>query len=1039
MKIRNIFIGLLISAGFIFTFSLLHAQQSATPVQGGAFSLATAANQDVSGLSDFEVELKALELLPTMPASQLPRETHGFYSVQHPDWPPMPGDVLGLNIWPMGDGLFAVDDRDVNYVEIQTAAEEQEAKEAKLKKRSPSGGGVEAMFSLISGSGGTPVYLTNIVATPTNGSMTVTFSIAGGTNGFAYDIFSTTNLLDSPVYSQWTWLGQGYTTNTYTFANQPPDYAFYILAIPRQTMVVAWGDDASGQCDVPSGLTNAIDVEGGYNFSLALKADGTVVAWGDNSSNECNVPVGLTNVTSIAAGGDFALALLQNGTVVAWGGNAKGQTNVPSGLANVTAIAAGDAYSMALRNDGTIVAWGDNTYGQTNVPAMGPVTQIAAGFFHGVALLTNSTVASWGIVVPGVNITNVPAGLSNVVSIAAGGYHSLALKADGTVAAWGAGSTNTSFENYGQSVVPAGLSNVVTVAGGGYFSMALQSDGTVEEWGADGYGESDVPDRLTGVKAISGGGFHSLVVRSGSFAPLILEEPEDQYALAGATVTFSSEGEGVAGVTYQWQFNGVNITGATSASLTLTNVQTTDDGSYQVIISNDAGYVTSDVATFTLITPPVITSQTLPTNVICIEGNYLSFAATATAPGQFDGYPLTYQWKLDGTNLPGETTTSYSFAASSSGVYSLVASNAAGSVSASWQVTLTNIDVTKDLLLIYNTNSLDSSNVCAYYLAHRPMVSGANVLGIGCTTNETFLPDEYTNVFAAQVQAWLAANPTKRPQYVILFYDIPSRVNTNNTPGVYAYDLSGGPYYPYPQRASVQYQLSTSCAAGWYPFVTSINMGSTNDCIAYINKLAFIGTNYSSGNLLISASVGGYANTNYCLDDTENGYGGDPFAMAAEQSLIQDGISSNAIVYTNVNPDCGSLACHITSRSNVAGYCSWGFHSSLGTYYATDGAVQWIGNSSWYIIETVESFNGQRTINCGNFIQWFSSNAFGATNYKNTPVGAVTQVDEPYLGGVNDSGTYFGLWAEGKNFGICAWNSRNTEYFQAVGDPFVIN
>ena len=51
------------------------------------------------------------------------------------------------------------------------------------------------------------------------------------------------------------------------------------------------------------------------------------------------------------------------------------------------------------------------------------------------------------------------------------------------------------------------------------------------------------------------------------------------------------------------------------------------------------------------------------------------------------------------------------------------------------------VDVTKDLLLIYNTNSIDSSNVCFYYLANRPMVgSCSNVLAIGCPTSEQVDP-----------------------------------------------------------------------------------------------------------------------------------------------------------------------------------------------------------------------------------------------------------------------------------------------------------
>ena len=118
---------------------------------------------------------------------------------------------------------------------------------------------------------------------------------------------------------------------------------------------------------------------------------------------------------------------------------------------------------------------------------------------------------------------------------------------------------------------------------------------------------------------------------------------------------------------------------------------------------------------------------------------------------------------------------------------------------------------------------------------------------------------------------------------------------------------------------------------------------------------------------------------------------------------------------------------------------SWGCHSSLGNDYPRNGTNVWGGASAWWIIETLESFNGWRDTGQGNFTQWFSDEGFGGntyTNYENTPVGAVSHTDEPLLPGIQDASLYFGLWASGKNFAICAWNSRNTPYFQAVGDPF---
>ena len=80
---------------------------------------------------------------------------------------------------------------------------------------------------------------------------------------------------------------------------------------------------------MPAGLTNVVAVAGGAWHSLALKSDGTVVAWGDNESGQTNVPQGLSNVMAIAAGNFHSVALKNDGRVVSWGDIGEGQTNVP--------------------------------------------------------------------------------------------------------------------------------------------------------------------------------------------------------------------------------------------------------------------------------------------------------------------------------------------------------------------------------------------------------------------------------------------------------------------------------------------------------------------------------------------------------------------------------------------------------------------------------------------------------------------------------------------------------------------------------------
>src|SRR5206468_12168561 len=99
-------------------------------------------------------------------------------------------------------------------------------------------------------------------------------------------------------------------------------------------------------------------------------------------------------------------------------------------------------------------------------------------------------------------------------------------------------------------------------------------------------------------------------------------------------------------------------------------------------------------------------------------------------------------------------------------------------------------------------------------------------------------------------------------------------------------------------------------------------------------------------------------------------------------------------------------------------------------------------SSRWFLMRTIESFNGQRfRADQGTFITWYSANAFGGTNFSSTPVGAISYTDEP--GGVppdverNDINSFYSLWENGHRFVVCAWKSRNTHFHQPVGDPFV--
>ena len=617
---------------------------------------------------------------------------------------------------------------------------------------------------------------------------------------------------------------------------------------------------------------------------------------------------------------------------------------------------------------GRTVGWGADDQGQSDCPAaLTNTLSVAAGLSHTLALSEDGTVAAWGDNSYGQ--TSVPPGLTNVTAIACGSGHSLALRADGTVAAWGDNAL-------GETNVPSGLTNAVAVAAGWCHNLALLKSGRVTELGKS---IGATPSNLTNVTAISAGLDFSLALRA------------DATVVAWGTNSYGQTNvpAGLTGV--------VAISAGATHSLALKR-----DGTVAAWGDNSLG------------------EATVPTglsNVMAVAGG-MSFSTAL----RNDGTVLAW-----GNNTYGQTNV----IAGLSQVKSIAAGgdHAVAALFSPWVEYPVN--VTNDLLLVYNSNSSDSSNLCAYYLAHRPMVSNANVLAVACDAGEFITSNNCDAQIVGPVLSWLNNNPTKHPQYLLLFFDMPTRI-TNYSDS-----------YP-----SVTYRLYSQYP-GTPAFMNYINAGTLADCKAYVDKLAYFGTNFSPGKVLISASSHRYGNTNYALDNVRHGSGypddetgGGATVSTATNGLLANGVLPGAIIYydgveTRTNGIPTNLP-HLTNATNVAGYICWGEHSSLGQTYAVDGTVKWGTNSAWWIIETIESFNGQRqqVSPMGNFIQWFSTNAFGGTNYSNTPVGAATHVEEPY-GGVETSAVYLGLWAAGKNFSICAWNARNTPYFQAVGDPFV--
>lgn len=246
-------------------------------------------------------------------------------------------------------------------------------------------------------------------------------------------------------------------------------------------------------------------------------------------------------------------------------------------------------------------------------------------------------------------------------------------------------------------------------------------------------------------------------------APGIVTQPESVALTNGTGTTLFAEASGSAPLSYQWRFNGSDLGGETTTNLVLVNLQPPAAGAYDLVVSNVAGMITSEVANVVVYVPPAIVQDPQPATVNALSTVTFTAVATGTSP-------LFFQWKKDGLDILHATNTTIAFnpvTPNAAGTYSLAVTNVAGfSISAAAVLTVGQLTPTLSwsgpAALNYGTplgtNELGVTAAVPGNLVYTPPLG--TVLPAGNhTLNVSFTPGDTLNYSAAATSVSIDVNP----------------------------------------------------------------------------------------------------------------------------------------------------------------------------------------------------------------------------------------------------------------------------------------
>ncbi len=428
---------------------------------------------------------------------------------------------------------------------------------------------------------------------------------------------------------------------------------------------------------------------------VVVPRDGRVLQWSWKAIEGLAARIEATEVTAIAAGSGHLLYLRGNGAVSGVGSDSRGQLTIPSDLGPVRKIGAAAEISFAVTENGRARVWGDPRYGALAVPGdLQGVVELASSGTYCVALLDNGSLVAWGSAAIGGPAYVVPAGLPTIEAISAAFGRVYALRADGVVVDLAAPAVELArqavrlrgglalradgtildvsalVDGRPTAVLP-GTRDHLAPARGGNARFAITAQGRVKadvsesiagpggtkvlEWLEDAVDVAGTPSVTSPIE-------YALVAAS---PPVLIEGPAGMTVPEGSTVTFGAKHGGAGPFQYLWTYNGLDGVPKDIASreldpvLRLNAVSSSDEGLFAVRITNLFGSIRTPAARLTVL-PGSTAGVGWPVQRTT-AGKPLELTASSPAAG------ATWQWRLDGNDIPGATRATFALAAATRG------------------------------------------------------------------------------------------------------------------------------------------------------------------------------------------------------------------------------------------------------------------------------------------------------------------------------------------------------------------------------------